>query len=33
MQRLRSYSLELVLIGFLLAAVAFFSYRGEGLLR
>jgi hypothetical protein len=33
MQRLRSYSLELVLIGFLLAAVAFFAYLGERLLR
>jgi glutaminyl-peptide cyclotransferase len=33
MQRIRAYSIELILIGALLAAVAFFGYLGYGLLR
>jgi hypothetical protein len=33
MQRLRAYSVELVLVGILLAAVFFFGYLGYGLLR
>lgn len=33
MQRIRAYSIELSLIGALLAAVAFFGYLGYGLLR
>ncbi len=33
MQRLRAYSIELILIGALLASVAFFGYLGLGLLR
>lgn len=33
MQRIRAYAIELILIGALLAAVAFFGYLGYGLLR
>jgi hypothetical protein len=33
MQRIRAYSIELILIGALLASVAFFGYLGVGLLR
>jgi hypothetical protein len=33
MQRIRAYSVELVLVGILLAAVFFFGYLGYGLLR
>ncbi|MFN3980018.1 MAG: M28 family peptidase [Caldilinea sp.] len=33
MQRIRAYSIELILIGALLASVAFFGYLGAGLLR
>ncbi|MCB0053780.1 MAG: hypothetical protein KDE24_30020, partial [Caldilinea sp.] len=33
MQRFRSYIIELLLIGTLLASVAFFGYLGYGLLR
>lgn len=33
MQRIRTYSIELILIGALLASVAFFGYLGLGLLR